>query len=75
MYNICVVLARRGIFVKNDKYLVWNSLIGRILIRSRPLLLSPSGGGGGGGGGSLRLELLPLNKSISEKEEKSLDGT
>ena len=36
MYNFCVVLARWGIFVKNDKYRVWNSLIGRILILRRP---------------------------------------
>ena len=45
MYNFCVVLARWGIFVKNDKCLVWNSLVGRILIlkRPRPLRLSPSG--------------------------------
>ena len=46
MYNFCVVLAR-CIFGKNDKCLVWNSLIDRILIlrRSRsfaaPSLLSP----------------------------------
>ena len=45
MYNFCVVLAR-CIFGKNDKCLVWNSLIDRILIlrRSRsfaaPSLLS-----------------------------------
>ena len=36
MYNFCVVLARWGIFVKNDKCLVWNSLIGRILNLRRP---------------------------------------
>ena len=36
MYNFCVVLARWGIFVKNDKCLVWNSLIERILILKRP---------------------------------------
>ena len=36
MYNFCVVLVRWGIFVKNDKYRVWNSLIGRILILRRP---------------------------------------
>ena len=36
MYNLCGVLARWGIFVKNDKCLGWNSLIGRILILRRP---------------------------------------
>ena len=76
MYNFCAVLARWGIFVKNDKCLEWNSLIGRILILRRPSSFALS---------SLvslrlgvefvRLEPLLLNKSISEKGEKSLDGT
>ena len=42
MYNFCAVLARRGIFVKNDKCLGWNSLIGTILFLRRPRSFAPS---------------------------------
>ena len=31
MYNLCVVLARWGIFVKNDKRPGWNSLIEKLI--------------------------------------------
>ena len=39
MYNLCVVLARWGIFVKNDKCLVWNSLIEKLI--EIPILRRP----------------------------------
>ena len=58
-----------------DKCLVWNSLIWKNpesqtseIVRG-PFACLPQARGG-----SVRLEWLPLNKSISEKEEKSLDG-